>query len=118
MTKPIQGRKEAGKRRPLAAASVEQVRPPDGGYGWVVLAGSFFCSVILDGVAYTFGLFFVEFLAHFNEHKSKTAWVGSVFNGMYMFIGEWLSTVSHASITCYLAYVGPVTGNSRTVISL
>ena len=30
--------------------------PPDGGWGWVVCAASFLCNMILDGIAYSFGV--------------------------------------------------------------
>ena len=30
--------------------------PPDGGWGWVVCAASFLCNLILDGIAYSFGV--------------------------------------------------------------
>ncbi len=30
--------------------------PPDGGWGWVVCAASFVCNMILDGIAYSFGV--------------------------------------------------------------
>ena len=30
--------------------------PPDGGWGWVVCAASFLCNMILDGIAYCFGV--------------------------------------------------------------
>ena len=60
---------------------------PDGGYGWVVMVASFFSSVIVDGVCFAFGIFYLEFLDTFQEDRSKTAWIGSVLNGMYMITG-------------------------------
>ena len=30
--------------------------PPDGGWGWVVVFASFLCNMILDGIAYSFGV--------------------------------------------------------------
>lgn len=60
---------------------------PDGGYGWVVLAASFSASVIVDGTCFAFGIFYLEFLDSFREDRSKTAWIGSVLNGMYMVTG-------------------------------
>ena len=62
--------------------------PPDGGYGWVIVAASFLCNVIVDGVCYSFGVFFVEFLDYFKESRAKTAWVGSVLPGTYQIIGK------------------------------
>ncbi|KAG8041466.1 hypothetical protein G9C98_002759 [Cotesia typhae] len=58
--------------------------PPDGGYGWVVVFASFMCNMIVDGIAYTFGIFFEQFVIHFGESKGKTAWVGSLLSGMYL----------------------------------
>lgn len=60
---------------------------PDGGYGWVVVMASFFCNLIVDGIAYTFGLFFEIFVAHFGVSKSKVALCGSILNGFYLSVG-------------------------------
>jgi hypothetical protein len=68
--------------------------PPDGGYGWVVVFASFMCNMIVDGIAYTFGVFLGEFVKFFGEGKGKTAWVGSLLSGMYLSAGE-----------CFVTYV-------------
>lgn len=67
---------------------------PDGGYGWVVMIASFFASVIVDGVCFAFGIFYLEFLETFQEDRSKTAWIGSVLNGMYMVTGKLCITIT------------------------
>jgi len=64
--------------------------PPDGGYGWVVVFASFMCNMIVDGIAYTFGVFLGEFVEFFGEGKGKTAWAGSLLSGMYLSVGECL----------------------------
>lgn len=64
--------------------------PPDGGYGWVVVFASFMCNMIVDGIAYTFGVFLGEFVKYFDEGKGKTAWVGSLLSGMYLSAGKFL----------------------------
>lgn len=61
---------------------------PDGGWGWVVLFASFLSSIIIDGVCFSFGIFYLEFLDEFGENKSKTAWIGSVLNDMYMIMDK------------------------------
>ena len=61
--------------------------PPDGGYGWVVVFASFMNHVIVDGIAFTFGVFYVEFLEYFKESKGKTSLVGSLLAGCYLLIG-------------------------------
>ena len=60
---------------------------PDGGYGWVIVLASFLCNVIVDGIAYTFGLFFEEFVRHFDTTKGKVALCGSLLNGCYLGVG-------------------------------
>ncbi|XP_050415563.1 monocarboxylate transporter 14 [Patella vulgata] len=65
--------------------------PPDGGYGWVIVACSFVCNVIVDGIGYSFGVFLVEFVDFFKEPKSKVSLVGSLLVGMYLFAGPIVS---------------------------
>ena len=48
------------------------------------------CNMIVDGIAYTFGIFLGEFVKFFGEGKGKTAWVGSLLSGMYLSAGECL----------------------------
>lgn len=62
--------------------------PPDGGYGWVVVFASFMCNMIVDGIAYTFGIFLKDFANYFGESTGRTAWVGSLLSGMYLSAGE------------------------------
>lgn len=64
--------------------------PPDGGYGWVIVFASFMCNMIVDGIAYTFGVFLGEFVNYYGEGKGKTAWVGSLLSGMYLSVGKHL----------------------------
>jgi len=61
---------------------------PDGGYGWVIVIASFLCNVIVDGIAYTFGLFFEEFVRHFDTTKGKVALCGSLLSGCYLGAGS------------------------------
>ena len=61
---------------------------PDGGWGWVVTFSSFMISFLVDGVCFTFGIFFPEFLRYFGESKGKTALLGSVLNGSYLTVGK------------------------------
>lgn len=61
--------------------------PPDGGYGWVIVFASFMCNLIVDGIAYTFGIFLPEFVDTFHVGKGTVAWVGSLLSGMYLAAG-------------------------------
>lgn len=67
--------------------------PPDGGYGWVICFASFMCNMIVDGIAYTFGIFLGEFVTYFGEGKGKVAWVGSLLSGVYLGAGPIVSAL-------------------------
>ena len=47
----------------------QRVIPPDGGWGWMVVFSSFIIHIIADGIVYSFGIFFVEFVDYFNSCK-------------------------------------------------
>ena len=61
--------------------------PPDGGWGWVVCLASFINHVIVDGISFTFGIFYIEFQKYFNASPSKIALVGSLLCGCYLMTG-------------------------------
>lgn len=60
---------------------------PDGGWGWVVVFASFVVNLIADGITFSFGVIYVEFLNYFGEGKAKTAWIGSLFMAMPLLSG-------------------------------
>ena len=62
--------------------------PPDGGWGWVIVFASFMCNLIVDGIAYTFGVFIGEFATSFNEEKGTVSWIGSLLCGVYLTVGK------------------------------
>lgn len=66
---------------------------PDGGWGWMVVLASLILSMIADGVSFSFGLLYVEFLKEFNESKSKTAWIGSLFMAVPLMSGPVMSAL-------------------------
>lgn len=59
--------------------------------------------MVVDGIAYTFGVFLNEFVDDFNEGPGKVAWVGSLLSGMYLTAGENHTKSSQKSIH-YLIY--------------
>ena len=46
------------------------------------------CTLKSGRLFFSFGIFYLEFLAYYGESASKTAIVGSVLNGMYLSMGE------------------------------
>jgi MCP family monocarboxylic acid transporter-like MFS transporter 14 len=61
--------------------------PPDGGYGWIIVLASFANHIIVDGIAFTFGVFYEDFLEYFQAGSGKTALVGSLLSGFYLITG-------------------------------
>jgi len=77
-----------GKSRDEDNGDEENVpQPPDGGWGWVVVFASFMCNLILDGIAYTFGLLLKPLVDDFESDASTISWVGSLLCGVYMLSG-------------------------------
>lgn len=69
--------------------------PPDGGFGWIIVAASFLCNLVVDGIAYTFGIFLMEFVRFYNVPKGKVAWVGSLLSGFYLSVGPLVSALTN-----------------------
>jgi len=70
---------------------IEQLTPPltpDGGWGWMVVVATFVSNLIVDGVAYTFGIIMPELIDFFGSSKGKTALVGSMISGVYLIVGN------------------------------
>uniref|UniRef100_A0A8C8S7I6 Monocarboxylate transporter 13 n=1 Tax=Pelusios castaneus TaxID=367368 RepID=A0A8C8S7I6_9SAUR len=59
-------------------ADVTRPKPPDGGWGWMVVLAGFLQSALVFGVIRSFGVFFVEFVGYFGELSGKVSWVTSI----------------------------------------
>lgn len=55
-----------------------QGKPPDGGYGWFVVFCSFIVNVILDGIAFSFGMLLIPLIKEFDSNRSTISWAGSL----------------------------------------
>ncbi|XP_067646422.1 monocarboxylate transporter 14 [Eurosta solidaginis] len=91
--------------------------PPDGGYGWVICFASFMCNMIVDGIAYTFGIFLGEFVDYFGEGKGKVAWVGSLLSGVYLSAGPIVSALANKFGCRAVCIAGSVLGCIAFVLS-
>ena len=60
---------------------------PDGGWGWMVVLGSLVINIIYDGCSYSFGILFTNLLDDFEDTKSNTAWIGSLFFSVPLLCG-------------------------------
>ncbi|VDI12056.1 Hypothetical predicted protein [Mytilus galloprovincialis] len=72
-----------------------KVKPPDGGWGWVIVFSAFMINVITDGCSYSFGVLYVFLLDYFQESRSTTAWIGSVFCAVPLLCGPIASVITN-----------------------
>lgn len=72
---------------------IEGPKVPDGGWGWMIVAASLVLSTIADGVSFSFGLLYIEFLQYFGESKSKTSWIGGLFMSVPLMSGPIMSAL-------------------------
>ncbi|KAM4663957.1 monocarboxylate transporter 8 [Discoglossus pictus] len=66
----------------------EEGRPPEGGYGWVVVLAATWCSGSIFGIQNSFGILYVMLQEEMQGAKDmdfRTAWVGSLAMGMIFF---------------------------------
>lgn len=77
---------------------------------------SFMVNLICDGVSLSFGLIFVELIDYFEESKSKTAWVGSLFLSMPLLTGPIASALTDRFGCRRIAIVGAIFSSSGFVL--
>lgn len=53
----------------------------------MVVLASFCIHIVTDGMTYSFGIFYVEFLDYFKEGKGYTAWIASILVGVTLCSG-------------------------------
>ncbi|XP_055695765.1 monocarboxylate transporter 13 isoform X1 [Lutzomyia longipalpis] len=68
--------------------------PPDGGWGWLVLAGSMLVNILIPGTIKSFGVLFVEFLETFNASPATAAWIPALCYFLYSSLGPISSILS------------------------
>lgn len=66
---------------------------PDGGWGWVVVFSTLLLCMIANGVTFSFGLLYVEFLKEFEASNSATSWIGSLFIAVPLLSGPIMSSL-------------------------
>ena len=88
-----------GTPLPEAIPELPELPPPDvaeelnnpnvdGGWAWAVMVASFVLIFIVDGIAFSFGVFLDVLIKEFGQDKSTTSLVGSVLSGLYLGAGR------------------------------
>ncbi|VDI12055.1 Hypothetical predicted protein [Mytilus galloprovincialis] len=72
-----------------------KVEAPDGGWGWVVVFSALIINVITLGCSYSIGELHVSLLDYFQESRSKTARIGSIFVAVPLLCGPIASFVTN-----------------------
>ncbi|CAD5234437.1 unnamed protein product [Bursaphelenchus xylophilus] len=65
----------------------------DGGYGWVVVFGSFMIHVFADGFVYSFGVIAESLVQEFNASNAETSVILSLLTGLMLAAGPIASAV-------------------------
>ncbi|KAK7499314.1 hypothetical protein BaRGS_00009574 [Batillaria attramentaria] len=96
----------------------EESPVPDGGWGWVVCAGSFMVNFIIDGTMFSFGILLLDLLDDFGEGKAITSWVGSAQLGMSMMMGPMVSLLLKKFSVRQVAIAGTLVSTSGFIASV
>lgn len=99
--------------------SDEEYKPniPDGGWGWIVVLASMVISMIADGVSFSFGLLYIEFLNEFKASKSTTSWIGSLFMAVPLLTGPIMSALVDKYGCRKMTILGGLIAGSGFVVS-
>jgi MFS family permease len=73
--------------------------------------------MIVDGIAYTFGVFLNEFVEDLGEDQSKVAWVGSLLSGMYLTAGPVVSALANKFGCRAVCIAGSILASTAFVLS-
>ncbi|PAV78646.1 hypothetical protein WR25_12817 [Diploscapter pachys] len=64
------------------------VQPMDGGYGWLIVLGSFIANFVVDGIIFTAGeALLPKWIETFNTSATSTSLTISILSGSYLLVG-------------------------------
>ncbi|XP_073091028.1 monocarboxylate transporter 13 isoform X2 [Manis javanica] len=81
-----------------------RAEPPDGGWGWMVVLSAFFQSALVFGVLRSFGVFFLEFVAAFEEQAARVSWIASIGIAVQQFGSSGWALTFTPTLACLSRY--------------
>ncbi|XP_066267517.1 monocarboxylate transporter 12-like, partial [Branchiostoma lanceolatum] len=88
-------------------------KPPDGGWGWVVVISTFFVNMSVIGNMKSFGVFYTEFREVFRESAGATSFISSILGAavlMFSAIAGALSNLTSCRTVIIAGGVIPAVG--------
>ncbi|CAH8482173.1 unnamed protein product [Heterobilharzia americana] len=82
--------------------------PPDGGWGWFIVFGSFLCMVLVDGMCFSYGIFLSELEETFGASKMQMTLGGSLLTGFYFMVGPPVSALLNKFGSREIVLIGTV----------
>lgn len=84
-----------GTNKQIKCITVEEdLVPPDGGWGWLILLASVMVNLLIPGTVKSFGVLFVEFLEVFDASPAAAAWIPALCYFLYSSLGPLSSILS------------------------
>uniref|UniRef100_A0AC35TKQ9 MFS domain-containing protein n=1 Tax=Rhabditophanes sp. KR3021 TaxID=114890 RepID=A0AC35TKQ9_9BILA len=72
------------------------IKPPDGGFGWAVVAAAFVANAVVDGIGFTCGdLLLPLWMEQFGTNKAETALGPALLSGFYLLSGPIASALAN-----------------------
>ncbi|GMR45268.1 hypothetical protein PMAYCL1PPCAC_15463, partial [Pristionchus mayeri] len=72
------------------------IKAPDGGYGWVIVAASFFANLCVDGVIFTVGTILGKlWRKKYDANETEVSMAFSLLAGAYLLVGPVASTFAN-----------------------
>ncbi|EFO21566.1 hypothetical protein LOAG_06921 [Loa loa] len=84
-----------GRKKDAKGNDMQYVPVVDGGWGWIVVIGSFFIHVFADGIVYSFGILLEIIMKEFNASNAKASVIISLLTGLTLGMGPIASAITN-----------------------
>ncbi|XP_069119403.1 monocarboxylate transporter 12-like [Argopecten irradians] len=91
--------------------------PPDGGWGWMVVLGSFLAHLIIGGFMRSGGVIFIELEHKFHQSASDTAWAVSLHTSLRLLFGPMASMLCNRFSCRTVTIMGSIVSAISLLIS-